>query len=112
MGNNVVPRFNLYFLRADRPFNSSVASAFLGAAPLTFAIGVPQLLSSASELSSDRVINCQGHLAGPTSGRPNALTDYDFSAPPTGIVYFDTTLSQAVVYDGANWRNVFTGAIA
>ena len=35
-------------------------------------------------------------LGGPTANRP--------TTPPTGTMYFDTTLTKPVWWDGANWK--------
>lgn len=45
-------------------------------------------------------------LSGTTGARPPT------GSLPLGSRYIDTTLSIMVVWDGANWRNVVTGATA
>ncbi len=103
-------RQNIYFARADKPNTTSIPSSFIGQPNIAFTIGTPQVLSAAAELGNDKIVNCGAHWAGPTSARPNPLTDADVQSL-TGLVYFDTTISQAVVHDGVNWRNVFSGAV-
>lgn len=43
---------------------------------------------------------------GPTASRPATL------GAPSGVTFIDTTIPAVVLWDGANWRNVTTGAIA
>ena len=47
-----------------------------------------------------------GDSSGPTSSRPNNL----YLRP--GWTHIDTTIPAVVAWDGANWRNVLTGATA
>jgi hypothetical protein len=46
-------------------------------------------------------------LSGTTAARP---TNTGLLKP--GLLYVDTTLSAVIFWDGANWRNAVTGAIA
>jgi hypothetical protein len=70
----------------------------------------PQVLPLSVNPPSDKVISL-GHMAGPTSGRPNAATDTDMPAPPTGMLYLDTSLNKAVLFDGSSWIDPFSGSI-
>jgi hypothetical protein len=45
--------------------------------------------------------------SGPTSARPTGQLGL-YTATP-GFLYFDTTISKLVVYDGAAWRDPSTG---
>jgi hypothetical protein len=110
MTQNYPVRQNIFFVRADRP-NLSIPSSFVGGTPTTFLVGVPQVLPTSVEIPGDRAVNCSGHLTGTTAQRPNPLTDADIQAL-AGTLYFDQTLSQVVVHDGVNWRNIFSGAVS
>ena len=110
MGNpfNYPPRFRLYHAKAGIPQGNTVV---LGGVQYAAAPGTPLLQTAQIVLPNDRFLDC-GHLAGPTTGRPNYLTDGDFAAIQTGTVYLDTTINAAVIFDGVNWRNAITGAIS
>jgi hypothetical protein len=66
--------------------------------------------AAVSELVSQGLIavgfNCPGAASGPTTARPNN------KYLPPGFLFADETLSQVVMWDGTNFRNVFTGATA
>lgn len=52
-----------------------------------------------------------GHRVGTTAQRPTAQPDgRSGGSDLRGWVYLDTTLSAAIVHDGAVWRNVVSGA--
>jgi hypothetical protein len=62
----------------------------------------------AEELSANGWIDCA--LSGPTSERPSASVGPNSLFP--GLQFLDTDLDAVVVWDGATWRNVLTGASA
>jgi len=49
-------------------------------------------------------------MVGTTANRPKATDDDMAMAFGVGMRYIDTTLAAMIVWDGANWRNVATGA--
>jgi hypothetical protein len=52
-------------------------------------------------------------IGGPTANRPKASDPgVTGSGVTVGAPYLDTTISAVVVWDGAAWRNPFTGATA
>jgi|GEM_PF-2653082 len=111
--NNYPTRYQSWQARADKlPPGGTVANAtpFAGGPPVNVVVGTSAVLASNFELPADRFVS-PGHLTGTTAQRPNALTDGDMPGPLAGMLYLDTTLSKAILHDGVNWRDVFSGAI-
>lgn len=113
MGSTNTPtRQTIYLLRGDIAGGSpsTIQSSLVGGPAKTWALGTPVTAPIALNPPGDRVISV-GHYCGPTSARPNAATDTDVASPPVGQVYFDQTLSKAIVFDGVSWRDPFTGGV-
>jgi hypothetical protein len=50
-------------------------------------------------------------LTGSTAQRPVPHVDPDYSVGiPPGLFYYDSTLSDFIVWDGSTWRNPISGA--
>ncbi|MDD1522623.1 hypothetical protein [Bradyrhizobium ottawaense] len=93
----------------SRRFYSCAAGAFVDVPG--FATGdAAAMASSATRTSGDNPgsLSVTGLFmlgsSGPTSSRPGN--------PNLRDLHIDTTLSAVVVFDGANWRNPLTGAVA
>jgi len=99
-------------VRADKlPANVTTASAVVtpGGPTYSATVGAPLVLPSGVELPSDKFVSTSGHYIGTTAQRPSLATDPDITSSLVGTIYFDTTLSKAILHDGLVWRDVFTG---
>jgi hypothetical protein len=50
-----------------------------------------------------------GIPSGPTTSRPKTRFSEPYNVGP-GFLFVDTTLAAVIIWDGATWRNVITGA--
>jgi hypothetical protein len=50
-----------------------------------------------------------GIPSGPTTSRPKTRLNAPYDVGP-GFLFVDTTLAAVIIWDGATWRNVITGA--
>lgn len=98
-----------YTVGAVTTFVDTGAANAAGSPPATVALDVPGSLDGIASGDAAMLVNA-GYVAvglsGPTAARPptGSLT--------FGTIYVDTTLAIVVFWDGANWRNVISGATA
>jgi len=60
-----------------------------------------------------KILKANGWLcgipSGPTANRPAPRLNEPYNAVP-GFLFVDTTISAVIMWDGATWRSVLTGA--